>query len=161
MTSVRTAGALLLLILVAGVLPAASGLAAEGDQPGVDWLSYREAMAAGQGQDKPILIHFTGPSSGICRKMMRETYNDKRVYRYLNEYFAATMIDVGEVPSLARKFKVESVPVLWFLDASGKPLTSIAGEVGPDKMLRVTEYINKKIYEHTDYETWLDKRSRK
>ncbi len=71
------------------------------------------------------------------------------------------MIDVGEVPSLARKYGVKSAPVLWFLDAQGKRLTSIEGEVGPEKMLRVAEYISEKIYEHTDYNTWLDQRSRR
>ena len=147
----------LLLVLIAGLLPAQP----EEDNRYVHWLTYREALAEGASQDVPILVHFTASLSGLCRKMKRETYQDHKVISYLNEHFAVTMIDVGEVPSLARKYGVKSAPVLWFLDAKGKRLTSIEGEVGPEKMLRVTEYISEKIYEHTDYNTWLDQRSRR
>ena len=146
---------ILLLVLAAGGL--SDG--AEPDNRAVHWLTYREAMAAGQNQDKPILLHFTARYSGICRRMKRETYQDPKVIRYLNGYFAVAMVDVEDLPALARKYKAETLPMLWFLDSSGKPLTSINGEVGPQKMLRVTEYINDKIYEHTDYTTWLDKRT--
>jgi thioredoxin-related protein len=148
----------LLLVLVAGLLPAQ---AEEQDNRYVHWLTYREALEKGASQEVPILVHFTASHSGLCRKMKRETYQDRKVVRYLNEHFAVTMIDVGEVPSLARKYGVKSAPVLWFLDAKGKRLTSIEGEVGPEKMLRVAEYISEKIYEHTDYNTWLDQRSRR
>jgi len=145
----------LLLALIVGVLPAS----ADEDNRVVNWLTYREAMSAGEAQDKPILLHFTASYSALTRKMRRETYQDPQVIRYLNGNFAVAMVDIAQLPSLARKFKVESVPVLWFLDAAGKGLTSIEGEVGPAKMLRVTEYINLKIYEHTNYDTWLDKRT--
>ena len=149
--------AALLLVLFAGAWSAL----AEEDNRSVHWLSYREALEEGASQDQPILIHFTASQSGLTRKMMRETYQDRKVIRYLNENFAVTMIDIGEVPSLARKFKVESAPVLWFLDSTGKRLTKIEGEVGAKKMLRVTEYISEKIYEKMDYNTWLDRRSRR
>ena len=158
MKALKLSGAVaLLLILIVGLLPAQ----AEEDNRYVHWLTYREALEEGASQEVPILVHFTASHSGLCRKMKRETYQDRKVIRYLNVHFAVTMVDVGEVPSLARKYGVKSAPVLWFLDANGKRLTSIEGEVGPEKMLRVAEYISEKIYEHTDYNTWLDQRSRR
>jgi thioredoxin-related protein len=146
------------IILLLGLAAAVSAAAAEPDNRAVEWLTYREAMDRGAGLDRPILLHFTASYSSLCRKMKRETYRDRRVIRYLNENFAAAMVDIEQLPSLARKFDVEALPTVWFLDASGKPLTAVAGEVGPDKMLRITEYVREKIYEHTDYQTWLDKR---
>ncbi len=146
----------LLLVLTAGAVTTG----AEQDNRAVNWLTYREAMETGQSQEKPILLHFTASYSGICKKMKRETYKDPKVIRYLNKHFAVAMVDAEQLPSLAAKYKVDGLPVLWFLDSSGKALTSINGEVGAEKMLRVTEYINDKIYEHTDYATWLDKRTR-
>jgi thioredoxin-related protein len=143
------------LILVAG--PTWAQEAPEDERPGIHWLSYREALATGRDTDKPILLHFTAPYSEDSRKMKRETYRELKVIRYLNEHFAVAMVDIEELPSLARKYKVESLPTLWFLDASGKALTSINGLVGAEKLLRVTEYISQKIYLHTDYDTWLYK----
>ncbi len=148
---------ILLLVMVAGAGP----VEAEEDNRAVHWLTYRQAREKGTREDVPVLVQFSSSQSGVWRKMKRETYKDRKVIRYLNENFSATTIDVSEVPSLARKFKVESAPVLWFLDAKGKRLTRIDGEVGAEKLLRVAEYISKKIYEHTDYDTWLDRRSRR
>lgn len=145
-----------LLMVLSGSVAEVAG---EPDNRAVNWLSYREAMDAGRDQGKPILLHFTSSYSEICRRMKRVTYRDRKVIRRLNASFAVALVDIERLPALARKYKVESLPVLWFLDASGKPLTSIAGEVGPEKLMRVTEYIDRKIYEHTDYNTWLDKRS--
>lgn len=156
MTATRHLPSLAVLLLALAFFAPASP--AEEDNRSVHWLTYREALETGSGHEKPILLHFTASFSSLCRKMKRETYRDAQVIRYLNENFTATMVDIEQLPSLARKFNVDSVPTLWFLDSSGKPLTSVAGEVGPEKMLRITEYINKKIYEHTDYQTWLDKR---
>jgi len=144
----------LLLVLVAGTVPAA----AEDDNRAVTFLTYREALATGQSQNKLILLHFTAAHSEICRQMNRKTYGDRKVIRFLNEKFAVAFVDIERLPALARKYGVESLPVLWFLDASGRALTSIKGEVGPQKMLRVAEYIDQKIYEHTPYNVWLDKR---
>ncbi len=144
----------LLLVVMASAAPAA---AAE-DNRAVNFLTYREALDTGLSQNKPILLHFTAAHSEICRQMKRDTYGDRKVIRFLNENFAVAYVDIERLPALARKYQVESLPVLWFLDAAGKPLTSIKGEVGPQKMLRVTEYIDQKIYEHTPYKVWLDKR---
>jgi len=150
----RVLAGLLSVLLLAGL-----ALAQEGqDNRSVNWLSYREVMAAGRDQNKPILLHFTASYSPLGRKMQVETYTDPQVIRYLNENFAVAMVDIEQLPSLARKYKVESLPSLWFLDASGKALTSINGEVGAQKMLRVAKYISEKIYEHTDYNTWLSHR---
>ncbi len=157
----RTSGLLMMGMLAAMLVAGATVVSAqdEEDNRAVNWLTYREAMHAGQSEGKPILLHFTAGYSPICRKMKLETYKDRQVIRYLNRNFAVAMVDIETLPSLARKYKVESLPTLWFLDPEGKALTSINGEVGPQKMLRVTEYIREKIYETTDYKTWLDKRS--
>jgi len=143
-----------LLLVVVGVLPAG----AEDENRAVNWLSYREAMATAEREDLPILLHFTGSYSSICRKMRRETYGDRHVVPFLNEKFVVAMIDIEKLPSLARKYQVKDVRAVWFLDATGKPLSRIDGEVGPEKMLRVGQYISEKIYEHTNYDTWLKKR---
>jgi thioredoxin-related protein len=156
MTACRRFPLLLALVLLAAA--AGSPARAEEDNRSVDWLTYREALERGAARDRPILLHFTASYSSLCRKMKRETYSDRRVIRYLNENFAVAMVDIERLPSLARKFDVEALPTVWFLDAAGKPLTSVAGEVGPEKMLRIAEYVREKIYEHTDYQTWLDKR---
>ena len=148
-----------LLAGLAVLLPADPAVAGDQeDNRAVWWLTYREALDTAAAHDKPVLLHFTASYSGICRKMKRETYADRQVIRYLNENFAVAMVDIERLPSLARKYNVDSLPTIWFLDPTGKPLTAVEGEVGVKKMLRIAEYVSQKIYLHTDYQTWLDKR---
>jgi thioredoxin-related protein len=147
-------------VLLLGALGGVGNLFAADPQDGpraITWLGYNEALAQGRDFDKPVFIHFTAPWCKWCKKMQRETYTDPRVIGFLDDNFTAVMVDTEKLPALARKFRVESLPTLWFLDSGGKGLTSIQGFVGPDKLLRVMEYVSTKAYVDTDYQTWVRK----
>jgi|GEM_PF-2805045 len=146
------------------VLLAAVPLAMADDQKGDDlksisWGGYNEGLAMGREFNRPVFIHFTARWCKWCVKMQNETYSDPRVISYMADHFAAVKIDTEQNPTLARKYNVESVPTLWFLDSSGKGLTSINGFVGPDKFLLVLEYIATEAYEELDYQTWARRHS--
>ncbi len=126
--------------------------------PKVPWQNYYEAMATGKGESKPILLHFTTSWNQGSKKMIRETYGDMKVTRYLQENFATGWIETGKYKTLAEKYQVSSLPTLWFLDSTGKTLTSVAGTLGPEKMMLVMEFINTKAYESSTYEAWKEKR---
>jgi thioredoxin-related protein len=145
---------LLLLIFVSGAAVAED---AEEKLRSITWVGYNEALSVGRDFDKPVFLHFTAPWCKWCKKMKKETYTDAKVIRFMTENYAAVMINTETLPSLARKFKVESLPTLWFLDSQGKALTSIQGYVGPEKLLRVLEYVSTKAYEEVDYQTWMRK----
>ena len=125
----------------------------------ITWMGFNEAQAKGRDFDKPVFVHFTAPWCKWCKKMQRETYTDPKVIRFMDENYFAVMVDTEKLPSLAGKYQVESLPTLWFLDSRGKALTNIQGFVGPDKLLRVLEYVSTKAYEEVDYQTWVRKHS--
>lgn len=145
---------LLLLILISGV--AAAEDTAE-KLRSITWVGYNEALSVGRDFDKPVFLHFTAPWCKWCKKMQKETYTDAKVIRYLTENYAAVMINTEKLPSLAGRYGVKSLPTLWFLDSQGKALTSIQGYVGPDKLLRVLEFVSTKAYEEVDYQDWVRK----
>lgn len=158
MTARRTLVLVTLLLMMA---TGAAGVLAQEKAPAkIEWLSYREAINKGRNEQKPVLIHFTADWCKWCKKMKRETYTDPDVMRYMSENMSVTMIDTEEVPSLARKYNVNSLPTLWFLDADGSPLTAVPGYLGPEKLLRIMEFISTKAYEEGDYNTWLEKRGK-
>jgi len=160
-TSVRPQGYLLLaiLLLIGSVSCLAAAEEEEPELQSITWLGYNQAMAQGRDFDKPVFLHFTAPWCKWCRKMKKETYTDPEVIRFMAENYGAVMIDTEKLPSLARKYGVDSLPTLWFLDAKGKALTSIEGFVGPEKLLRVLEYVSTKAYEEVDYTTWVRRHS--
>jgi len=149
---------LILAILLLMIPVSAMAADQEKDDPrSITWVGYNEAMTQGRDFDKPVFLHFTAPWCSWCKKMKKETYPDPKVIRFMTDNFVAVMIDTEKLPSLARKYGVDSLPTLWFLDSQGKGLTSIEGYVGPEKLLRVLEYISTKAYEEVDYNTWLRK----
>jgi thioredoxin-related protein len=145
---------LLLLVIVSGAAVAED---LEEQLRSINWVGYNEALATGRDFDKPVFLHFTAPWCQWCKKMRKETYTDAKVIRFIEENFAAVMINTETLPSLARKYSVASLPTLWFVDSKGKALTSIKGFVGPEKLLRVLEYVATKAYEEVDYQTWVRK----
>lgn len=147
-----------LVVLAALLLALPVAAAGEEDEEkikSITWLGYNEALSQGRDFDTPVFIHFTAPWCKWCKKMQAETYTDPKVIRFMAENFAAVMVDTEKLPSLARKYQVESLPTLWFLDSQGKALTRIEGYVGPDKLLRVLEYVSTKAYDEVDYDTWV------
>jgi thioredoxin-related protein len=149
------AAALLLGVVVGPILAAET----EEVPRAISWIGYNEALSLGRDFDKPVFIHFTAPWCKWCKKMAEETYTDPRVIRYLTDNYAAVMVNTEKFPTLARKYRVASLPTLWFLDSQGKALTNIQGYAGPEKLLRVLDYIATKAYEDVDYNTWKRKHS--
>ena len=148
---------LAILLLIVSVSPAAAA-EEDGNLRSITWLGYNEALSQGRDFDKPVFLHFTAPWCKWCKKMKKETYTDPKVIRFMAENYVAVMIDTEKLPSLARKYGVTSLPTLWFLDSRGKSLTSIEGFVGPEKLLRVLEYVSTKAYEEVDFQTWVRRR---
>ena len=146
-----------ILCLIVAVSPVAAA-EEESDLRSVTWLGYNEALSQARDFDKPVFLHFTAPWCQWCKKMKKETYTDPQVIRFMAGNYVAVMVDTEKLPSLARKFEVNSLPTLWFLDSRGKALTSIEGYVGPEKLLRVLEYVSTKAYEEVDYKTWVARR---
>jgi len=148
-------------LIVFAVLLAAAALARTQDAPDplyVNWESHRAAQERSRREGKPLLMHFTAPWSKWCDKMRRETYGDRKVRAYLNEHFAMTMIDTEKLPAMARKYQVEGLPTLWFLDAEGQRLTHLDGFVSPENLLPLLEFIVTEAYKTFDYETWRERR---
>jgi thioredoxin-related protein len=148
---------LAILLLVVSVSPAVADDQEKEDLRSIAWVGYNEGMALARDFDKPVFIHFTASWCKWCKKMKNETYMDPEVIRFMDENFVAVMVDTEKLPTLARKYGVESLPTLWFLDSQGNGLTNIQGYAGSEKLLRVLEYISTKAYEEIDYKTWVRK----
>ena len=128
------------------------------DYSRVHWQNLREAQARSQAEQKPLLIHFTAPWCGWCKKMERETYSVPAVIHYLNDNFTMAKVDTDKLPAMATKYQVEGLPTLWFQEDGGKRLTRLDGFTSADNLMPLLEFIVARDYEWTDYKTWLERR---
>ncbi len=153
---------LLALLLAFPALALGGGEEKKKDKfPVVPWQAYHPAMETGKVESKPIFLHFTNGRSGSSESMNRETYSNPKVARYLRENFATGWIDMEVYPALGKKYKVGTSLTLWFLDSSGRALTSVDGFLSAPKLMLVLEYIKTKAYQNISYEDWKDKRPRR
>lgn len=126
----------------------------------IPWQDYFPTMATGKGEAKPIMLHFGTTWNEGSNRMKRETYANYDVMLYLQKNFATGWVDVEQYPSLGKKYQMDGLPTIWFLDAEGKRLTSVDGFLGPERMLLILEFIQTKSYETMSYEMWKDRRHR-
>lgn len=152
---------LVLLMAFLAVGCASQNNSAKSNLPRVPWLRYHPAMATGKEESKPILLHFTTEWNKGSQSMELETYGNFEVAEYLGENFAAGWIDTEQYPGLAKKYNVNGLPTIWFLDSEGKTLTSVDGYLGPERMLLILEFIKTRAYDEMSYEAWKDQRSRR
>jgi len=122
----------------------------------VNWLSYAEAMSEGRTRDQKIILFFTVDGDQWCSKMENETFANSRLIAYLNNNFVIGKIDRNRFPSVARRYKVDAMPTLWFLDSQGKGLTSTDGFMPPRQMLLLLEFINSELYKETTFKNWKE-----
>ena len=151
---------LTLMLWLPGLLLAGQEGSHQTSRATIPWQSYHAALASAKADSKPVLLHFTTNWCKGGKAMKRETYGNPKVARYLQENFACGWVDTEKQTGLAKKYKVNGLPTLWFLDSRGKSLTSVDGFLGPEKMLLVLKFINTKAYESMSYEDWKENRPR-
>jgi uncharacterized protein YyaL (SSP411 family) len=67
----------------------------------VDWFAWNnEAFEKARGEDKPIFLSVGYSTCHWCHVMERESFEDERVGKYLNEHFVSIKVDREERPDV-------------------------------------------------------------
>ena len=146
----RNLSILILWTLFTGVAGAA-GAATERDG-GVAWRDLDAALAESQEVGKPVMIHFTAPWCGWCKKMKKEVYAKQDVAAVLNQEFVPAMVDTDRRPDLKAAYGVEGLPTIWFLTSSGEGITYIPGYVDAPTFRQVLQWVVTGAYQKQSFE---------
>lgn len=142
-------GAVALKTLTIGALTLAAGIAVAGRAPAaataghITWVaSHDQALALGKSGGKPVMIDFGAEWCVACKELEKITYVDPRV-RHEAQRFVSAKIDAtemsDEVSRLFALYGIPGLPVVVFIDSSGKVLDDprVTGFMPPDEFLRV------------------------
>jgi len=93
--------------------------------------------AARKTNDKPlpIVLTFTSPSCGWCRKLEVSTFADESVAT-VAEAFLWVKVDTEDQPALAAKLRVRGVPHTFVLDGEDRVIGSQPGYMPPEQFLK-------------------------
>ncbi|HZO88317.1 MAG TPA: thioredoxin family protein [Chthonomonadaceae bacterium] len=106
-----------------------------------DSLDSARKIAARDG--KVLLVDFYADWCGPCQEMIKTTYQDKRVVQH-SARFVPVLINIDKQPEVARKYNIEAIPTVLFLNASGKVLLQNIGYADGDQFLQLMEQASKK-----------------
>ena len=81
-----------------------------------------------------------------------------KILAYLNEHFIPVRVDFDLEKEIVRKYSVQGIPDLWFLDSQGKRMTRSTGFVPADTFLSMLKYINEDAFRNMSFREFLRKK---
>jgi thiol:disulfide interchange protein len=114
----------------------------------VEWQrNYKSALQKAKSENKLVMVDIYAEWCGPCKFLDKNTFSAKEVMAKLSNGFIAVKIDLDKSPEameLAKKFSVNAIPHIVFLDPDGKQLSDIVGYVPPDQFLKELDGATKK-----------------
>ncbi len=96
---------------------------------------------------KPTILVFSAAWCGPCQAMKKDVYPSAAVKPFHDQFnWAYLDIDVEANNKLSETYKVESIPNIVFLDASGKKLHQEEGGGTPDEFAKLLAKVLKKAH---------------
>ncbi len=101
--------------------------------------SWQEILEKAKEEDKLIFLDAYASWCGPCKAMQKKVFPGEKVGEYFNTHFINVKIDMekGEGPALSVKYRVTAYPSLYFIDHTGKVVTSALGYHNVNKLLRL------------------------
>jgi len=122
------------------------------------WVSLEEAQHQALDKGRYILLDVYTEWCGFCRRMIRETYADKRVQEALDQYFYPVRIDAESLrmvtfqgqsysmQDLALAFGVQSFPTTIFLNPQGEPVALQPGFIEAERFHKMLSFVGSESY---------------
>jgi thiol:disulfide interchange protein len=90
-------------------------------------LNYDKALVKAKDSKKIVMIDFTAEWCGWCKKLDKDTFTDEKVQKLLTDKAVAIKVDADENKDLVKKYKVNGLPCLVFLNGEGKEVGRVEG----------------------------------
>ena len=122
----------------------------------VDFKAYDKGIKLVKSLNKKAFVFFYGDKCTWCTKMADESLSNKSVIEYLNDNFIPIIVNTGTETTLASKYDVRGIPVLYFLKEDGSVLTYRPGYVEANEFLHMLKFINTESYQKMNFKDFVN-----
>lgn len=124
----------------------------------INWSSYAEAEAKGDG-DRKYFIYFYTDQCPACLMLKKNTFSDKAVIDYINANYTPIKVNAGKDPKLAARFRIQGVPDLRFMSPQGKDIGRWLGYIESKRLLTLLQYVETDSYEEISYKEFVKRQN--
>lgn len=156
-------------LILTGMLGAFALSAAAGEGK-LKWMSFNEGLAYAKKNKKKVLIDVYTDWCGWCKKMDKDTYDDKDVSAYLEENYAVIKMNAESSKKLkfqdkeyteqelSGAFGVTGYPTTIFLSSNGDPITLVPGYSDAKRFGDIISFIAEDHYLTTKFDDYVASR---
>ena len=102
----------------------------------VSWIyNLNSGLSKAKKEGKPVMIDFYTNWCGWCKKLDKDTYEDKTVLD-LSKKFICVKLDGDKNQQFVSQYNVSGYPAIIFLDSNGKVVDRVPGYQGPGDFAR-------------------------
>lgn len=129
---------------------------AEAAAAAVKFFNLDAAMAKAKAEGKFTVLYFWTTTCPYCRYLDTEVLTDPEVVSDLNRDFVMVSLDKDREKALSKRYRVNSVPRLVFLDSSGEPATILPGAAEPLLFRLFLSYVSTNSFQSMDFDEFID-----
>ncbi len=102
-------------------------------------ISFQDALTLAKKENKILFIDFYATWCDPCKMMKKTSFSNERVGAFYNSNFINISVDAekGEGVILAKKYKVEAYPSLFFVDSKGEVINHSSGYNGYSELINL------------------------
>ncbi|MBT1711994.1 thioredoxin family protein [Fulvivirgaceae bacterium PWU5] len=108
--------------------------------------TYAGVLAEAKTTHRMVFVDAFATWCGPCKELQRTTFKDAKAAAYFNKHFINYSVDVakGEGIDLAKRWQIEGLPTLLFIDENGKVLANHTGYVDGEGLMEFAQEISEK-----------------
>lgn len=101
----------------------------------------KDAIAQAKAENKMVLVDFMADWCGPCKMMDEKVFSSPVAGEYCNKHFVCVKVNVDKEKSVAKRYRVNQMPTLLFLDADGKEVKRSLGALRLELFMRLVQLV--------------------